>query len=121
MQLASLTVGMPIVWGGNQVTTVSDELAAAFVEGDRLIVVQDTGDLLHVPQAEWQTAAGTVDRAVAAFEELRTISDDAVTAFYREFAARLAADVSFAPIAEANRADIDSARKRSSPPRCGRT
>lgn len=103
---------MPIVWGGNQVTTVSEELAAAFAEGDRLIVVQDTGDLLHVPRAEWETAAGAVDRAVAAFEELRSIPDDAVTAFYREFAARLGNDSSFAPIAEANRADVESAQKR---------
>lgn len=93
-------------------TTVTEDLAAEFVEGDRLIVVQDTGDLLHVPRAEWDIAAETVDRAVAAFAELRSTRDDAITNFYLEFAARLEDDQSFDAIAAANRDDIESARAR---------
>ena len=49
--LQSLTVGMPVLWGGDRVTLVSPDLAAAFSAGDRLIVVQDSGALLHVPAA----------------------------------------------------------------------
>ncbi|NIV58559.1 MAG: glutamate-5-semialdehyde dehydrogenase, partial [Actinobacteria bacterium] len=48
-QLTSLTAGMPIVYGGNRLTYVDEALAAEFVPGDRLIVVQTTGDLLRVP------------------------------------------------------------------------
>ena len=58
---------MPIVFGGDRVARVSAELAAAFRPGDRLVVVQDTGDLLHVPSAVHELAAGAVDRASAAF------------------------------------------------------
>ena len=50
-QLTSLTAGMAIPFGGDRLTRVSDALAAAFRPGDRLIVVQETGELLHVPAA----------------------------------------------------------------------
>ena len=54
--LTRLDPGMPIVYGGNRVAKVSAELAATFSEGDRLVVVQDTGDLLHIAEQEWETA-----------------------------------------------------------------
>ena len=41
-----------LVYGGDRATVVPAELAAAFAAGDRLVVVQDTGDLLHIPRAE---------------------------------------------------------------------
>ena len=30
-------------------------IAAAFEQGDRLVVVQDSGALLHIPAADWDT------------------------------------------------------------------
>ena len=51
-QLTHLEPGRSLVYGGDRVTVVPPELAAAFAAGDRLVVVQETGDLLHVPQAE---------------------------------------------------------------------
>ncbi|MCP3987466.1 MAG: aldehyde dehydrogenase family protein [Actinomycetia bacterium] len=111
-ELTVLQAGQPIVFGGNRVTRVSAELAAAFTEGDRLVVVADTGDLLHIPAAEWETATVAVGRAHAAFGRLGAVSDDAISAFYRAFAARLADDEQFAPIVAANQGDIESARKR---------
>ena len=48
-RLTNLTAGMPIVYDGDKVTHVPAEIAESFVEGDRLVVVQATGDLLHVP------------------------------------------------------------------------
>jgi glutamate-5-semialdehyde dehydrogenase len=103
---------MPIVYGGDKVAHVSDELAATFVEGDRLVVVQDTGALLHIPAAEWDIATGAVSAAFDAFRKLGAVSDDEITAFYLAFAERLRDDSSFAPIAAANQADIASARER---------
>jgi glutamate-5-semialdehyde dehydrogenase len=103
---------MPIVYGGDRVTHVPEDLADAFVAGDRLIVVQETGDLLHVPEAEWVLADDAVRDAHAAFLELGRVDDDAIAAFFAEFAARLADDDAFAPIAAENARDVACARER---------
>lgn len=109
-QLSHLTPGMPIVFGGDRVTTVPDELASAFRSGDRLVVVQDSGALLHVPAAEWELATGAVGRAFEAFSRIGSVSDQAITTFYEAFAAALTDDDVFAPIAEANRSDVERSR-----------
>ena len=56
-RLTSITAGMAIPYGGDKVTYVPDELAGAFSAGDRLIVVQDTGALLHIPKDVWEIAS----------------------------------------------------------------
>ena len=66
-KLERLETGTPIPFGGDRVAYVSPGLAQAFQPGDRLIVLQTTGDLLHVPHAAYQTAASAVNRAVEAF------------------------------------------------------
>ncbi len=111
-RLQRLTAGMPIPYGGDRVTLVPEELAAAFSPGDRLVVVQDTGDLLHVPAEVHAIATEAVDRAVRAFDLLGSLPDAAITAFYEAFAKRLEDDAAFAPIAEANAADVARARER---------
>jgi glutamate-5-semialdehyde dehydrogenase len=111
-QLTSLTPGMPIVYGGDRVTHVGAELAGAFRPGDHVIVVQDTGDLLHIPAEVHTIAADAVSNAVAAFGAMGTVSDEQISAFYEAFAARLEDDESFAPIGFANEADVASARER---------
>jgi glutamate-5-semialdehyde dehydrogenase len=109
--LNALTPGMAIMFGGNRVTHVSDELAAAFGPGDRLVVVQTTGDLLHVSAADQALVDAAVAAAHRAFLRLNDADDDQITAFYDDFAARLEDDNSFAPILAANAADIDDARQ----------
>jgi len=103
---------MPIPFGGDQVTYVSDELAAAFEPGDRLVVVQDTGDLLHIPAAVWSVSSHAVERAVAAFSAMGTVTADQITTFYEQFAGRLANDHSFHHVQAANDADVAAARAR---------
>ena len=110
--LEQLSPGMPIVWGGDRVTYVSDELAASFAPGDSLIVMQATGDLLHVPSDEQRIAREAVDAAIAAFERMGTVGDEQISEFYELFAAALENDEVFAPIAAANQADIAAARDR---------
>ena len=110
--LTALPAGMPLLVGGDRVVHVSEQLAAAFAPGDRLIVLDDTGDVLHVPAAEQQVATAAVDRAVDAFGRMGAVSDDQVSGFYEAFAALLEDDASFAPIAAANAADVDRARAR---------
>ena len=111
-RLTSLTAGMPILYGGDKVTHVSEDLASAFEAGDRLIVVQDTGALLHIPADVWAIATGAVGNAATAFGAMGTVTDAQITAFYEAFARRLEDDTTFAPIAEANTADIASAKER---------
>ena len=111
-RLTELLPGQAILFGGDRITHVSSELAASFEAGDRLVVVQVTGALLHIPSGE----AALVDRAVSAaidgFAELSSCSDDAISNFYEAFAGLLADDATFAPIEIANRDDIQRAAGR---------
>jgi glutamate-5-semialdehyde dehydrogenase len=109
-QLAELRAGQPIPFGGDRVTFVSDELAAAFAAGDRLIVVQESGDLLHVPAALAALVARAVERAVDAFAAMAAVGDEQISAFYDCFAKRLDDDASFTAIAGANEDDVARAR-----------
>src|SRR5690606_36032174 len=111
-RLTELPAGMAIPYGGDKVTFLTPELAADFRPGDRLIVVQDTGDLLRVPSDVWEVAAGAVTRAHEAFGQMGSITSDQLDTFYRRFAEALEDDRIFAPIAEANAADVESARRR---------
>ncbi len=108
--LETLTAGMPIPFGGNRVVAVPKALADAFRPGDRLVVVQETGALLHVPADVQAVAEAAVGRAHAAFADMGRVSDDAVTRFFALFADRLADEAAWAAIARANAADVDSAR-----------
>ena len=111
-ELQSLTAGMPIVYGGNKMTTVPPELAEAFAPGDHLVVVQTTGDLLHVPADVAQVARGAVDAAVTAFGAMGSVSDEQIANFFNTFADKLADDAAFEPIAAANAADVDAAKAK---------
>ena len=111
-RLEALAPGQAIPFGGDRVAYVSPELAAAFRPGDRLVVVQDAGDLLHIPAAEHAAAQGAVNRAAAAFARMGEVTDAAITAFFDAFAARLADDAVWAAIAAANAADVESAKAR---------
>jgi glutamate-5-semialdehyde dehydrogenase len=111
-RLDHLEPGMPIVFGGDRVTHVDATLAEAFTAGDALIVLQDRGDLLHVPRADRDAASAAVDAAARAFEAMGEVDDARLDAFYEDFARRLEDDATFAAIAEANAADVDDARSR---------
>jgi glutamate-5-semialdehyde dehydrogenase len=111
-RLEALAPGQAIPFGGDRVAYVSPELASAFRAGDRLVVVQDSGALLHIPAREQAAAAGAVERATAAFARMSQVSDAAVTAFFEAFAAKLEDEDVWAKIAAANAVDVDSARAR---------
>ncbi|MGF1666259.1 MAG: aldehyde dehydrogenase family protein [Acidimicrobiia bacterium] len=110
--LDRLEAGMVIPYGGNRFSTVSAELATAFSPGDRLVVVQDSGALLHIPSVEWATASGAVEAAFGAFQRMGTVTDDQISRFFQGFAQRLADDISFAAVAEANHLDVEAARAK---------
>jgi len=111
-ELNELKAGMKIVYGGNRVTRVSPELAASFRPGDRLAIVDQTGDLLHIPGACHDVATAAVDRALAAFASMSTVSDAQITTFYDQFATLLGDDGVWSVIEAANAIDVDAAKAR---------
>ena len=106
-----LTPDMPIPYGGNRMTTVPASLAAAFQDGDHLLVVQETGVLLHVPQAEHAGAADAVTRAQIAFRAMAQVPDARISAFFEALAARLEDSAAWSEIAAANAGDVAAARR----------
>ena len=69
-RLIALTAGQQVVFGGDQVVEVSAELADAFQVGDRLVVVQEDGALLHIPANEHAIVDAAITAALAGFAEL---------------------------------------------------
>ena len=110
--LNSLEEGMAIPYGGNKVAFVSAELAGVFSPGDHLIVVQTSGDLLHVPREIWALSQEAVGNAYSAFTQMGTVTDEAITAFFDSFAKKLEEDDTFGPIEEANSVDVKEAKSK---------
>ncbi|HEX3089228.1 MAG TPA: aldehyde dehydrogenase family protein [Ilumatobacteraceae bacterium] len=107
--LANLAEGQVLVYGGDRASVVSAELAAAFTAGDRLVIVQDSGDLLHIPATEHQLAEAAVARAADAFAALASCTDQQISDFFERFAAAVDDDDVFAPVLAANAADVAAA------------
>jgi glutamate-5-semialdehyde dehydrogenase len=107
--LERLEAGQVVLVGSDRYVTVDDELASAFAPGDRLIAVADTGDLLHIPEAQFALAEQAVADAARAFAELGAVGDEQISRFFDEFASRLADDAVMAPVLAANEHDVASA------------
>ncbi len=110
--LCEVKAGMPILFGGNRVAFVPPAVAARYRPGDRLLVVQESGDILLVPGEQHAIAAAAVGRACAAFTRMADVSDAQISRFYEKFARRLESDAAWAAIADANGRDTESARAR---------
>jgi glutamate-5-semialdehyde dehydrogenase len=111
-ELTQITPGMRILYGGNRAATVPEEIALRFRSGDRLLVTQSSGEILHVPREQWEIADRALDRAREAFRLLNALDDDRITDFYDRFAARLEAHEVWLAIRKANEADVESAKSR---------
>ena len=111
-RLESLPRGTQLLYGGNRLAAVPDSVADAFRSGDRITVVDATGDVLHVPAAIYDEVAAGVSSAREAFERLTTLPDEAIDRFYDLFSARLADEGTWSRIRDANEADVNAARER---------
>ena len=110
-ELTELTPNMQLVYGGNRIATVTPKLANAFKSGDRLIIVQTTGDLLHIPAEAWNIANEAVSDAYNAFKKMGSITNQQISNFYEIFAQHLEEENSFEPIIRANEKDVLRAQK----------
>ena len=107
--LGTLSEGMPIPFGGDRLTFVPGALAEAFRPGDRLIVVQDTGDLLHVPGSVFDEVSRATAAAAEAFSALAEVRDSAISEFFEALARRIESDAVWGRFAAANAADATTA------------
>lgn len=112
VRLTSLQAGQGIPYGGDRVTRVSAELAAAFRAGDRLVVVQTTGDLLRIPQQESERVDQAVRAAQHAFTALSECTDEQITGFFTACADTLERPEVIDRVRTANAADVEDARRR---------
>ncbi|MDE0884087.1 MAG: aldehyde dehydrogenase family protein [Myxococcota bacterium] len=111
-ELTELKAGTPILFGGNRILHVPDELAERFRPGDSVVVVEASEEILLIPAEEERIAGDAVKRAQAAFSTLAAASDEAISNFYLAFAERLADDSIWARIQEVNTEDVVNARAR---------
>lgn len=111
-RLTRLEAGQLVPFGGDQVAVVSADFAASFVAGDRLVVVQETGDLIRIPAEVSLLVESAVARARRAFTDLASVSDESLDLFYDATAAALADDRVMSTVLQANQADVEDARSR---------
>lgn len=112
MRLERLTPGTPVLVGGDAYVTITPELAKAFAPGDSLAVLPRTGELLHIKATDREIAKSAVTRAHAAFQLMAQVSDEQISAFFRNFAERLGDEAVWEKIAAANLADVQAAKAR---------
>jgi glutamate-5-semialdehyde dehydrogenase len=110
--ITSLQPGDRVLVGGDKFVRVPDELAARFRPGDAVVVVEATGEILHLPAAERLRATDAVTRATEAFAAMQRVDDGAIAAFFERFATHLADDTRWRRIQEVNERDVAAARAR---------
>jgi glutamate-5-semialdehyde dehydrogenase len=111
-RLTRLEAGMQLLVGGDKIARVPADVAARFEDGDVLAVVEETGELLLIPQAQARIAADAVQRARDAFVQMRAVEDRQITRFYQLFASKLEDETVWQQIREQNAKDVESASKR---------
>ncbi len=110
-KVVSLEVGQRILCG-NRWVRVSQDLADAFQPGDRLIALQESGDLLRITSSDQEVAHLAVSDASQAFTLLSEVSDEQISMFYEKFAAFLEDDEIFRHVQVANDQDVEKALKK---------
>jgi glutamate-5-semialdehyde dehydrogenase len=111
-ELKELRAGAEIVFGGDKLVRISEELANAFQPGDQLRVIEDSGELLHIPADDVGVARASVSRAVEAFRAMAGVGDSQISSFYEEFAGRLESQEVWSEILRVNSEDVSRAASR---------
>lgn len=100
---------------GNELANVGEQLASTFVEGDRLIGIVGSGEILHLPHADTLLVGECVTRAHLAFDALQLVSDESIGSFFAHFAVLLGDDSVTDRIRAANAIDLSDAKSRNRP------
>ena len=111
-ELTQLEAGTPILFGGNRILRVPEELAQRFRPGDSVVVVEPSEEILLIPAEEQRIARAAVETAQAAFGTLASSSDETISDFYLRFADRLADEAIWGRIQQVNAEDVAAAQAR---------
>lgn len=110
--LSALPRGTRLLLGGDKLIEVPDDIAERFRNGDAVVVVEATSEVLLLPAAERELASDAVSRAHAAFGVISRASDAAISSFFERFATNLERDAVWREIDEANQNDVADAQRR---------
>lgn len=110
--LDRLPKGSSLIFGGDRLIDIPDDIAERFAPGDAVVVVEATEEVLLIPQRERALADQAVTAARTAFTALGQVAPAAISAFFESFAAKLETDEAWSAIQEANASDVESARAR---------
>lgn len=94
---------------GTTLITVSDDFASSLQTGDSVLGIAATGQLRRIPAAVNALVDTAVENALHSFHQLQESSLLDVNRFFSVAASLLGDDEVFAPIAAANRTDVDAA------------
>ncbi|MGD8861633.1 MAG: aldehyde dehydrogenase family protein [Myxococcales bacterium] len=111
-KLTSLSKSTQLLFGGDRLITVPDDVVERFEPGDSVVVVEATEQVLLIPATERGIAEQAVGRASEAFAALSAADDARISQFFEGFASRLADDAIWEQVAQANARDVEDARRR---------
>ena len=111
-KLTEVRAGMEILFGGDRIVRVPENIAANYRSGDALRIVEATGELLLIPEQERKIAADTVARAADAFRRMGEIRDSQISQFFESFAAKIESDDVWTKVSKVNDDDVVDARRR---------
>jgi len=97
---------------GRHRSRVTAEFASSLKEGDQVLALSGSGELRRLPKHVVELVDGAVSKAINAFEQLSSVSDQAIDQFFELASIALLDDAVFAHVQSANIADVESAQSR---------
>lgn len=97
---------------GNQLVEVDADFASSIEDGDVILGISSSGALKRIPSSIQTLVSDSVLRASRAFAQLSGCDEAAINQFFETAAELMAKDSVFDEIAQANAADVASARQR---------
>ncbi|MEK9728291.1 MAG: glutamate-5-semialdehyde dehydrogenase, partial [Candidatus Margulisiibacteriota bacterium] len=111
-KLNRLTVGMQLIYNGNQLFTVDDELVDEFQSGDHLVFVPGFDRPIVIPSNSIQQVDVEIQHAMDGFYSLGRVSSDAINGFYDAFSNHLMDDDIWSKIQHVNDLDVADAKAK---------
>ncbi len=110
--LTELRSGMQLIYDGNKVYTVTNELAQQFSAGDQLVFVRGFDAPIIIPKSSIDLVDADIKAATNGFYALSQVSDDAINGFYDAFSNHLNDDSIWSKIQAVNDEDVAAAKAK---------
>ena len=110
--LVKLSPGMQLVHSGNQMYTVTEDLAKQFSSGDQLVFVCGFNEPIIIPSASIALVEDEIQAAKRGFYALSQVSDDAINVLYDTFSNYLNDNDVWAKIQDVNDQDVADAKAK---------